>query len=133
MIRHRLNLGGEQSGHLIFRDFITTGDGLVAALQILAVVSRTKKPLSELRQVLKKLPQLKRDMRVLEKIPIDQFPSLAKLLSESESQLVGKGRILLRYSGTEPKIRLLVEGPEPSILERIADRIVAEVTRNLGA
>jgi len=133
MVRHHLNLGGEQSGHLIFRDFITTGDGLVAALQILAVVSRTKKPLSELRQVLKKLPQLKRDMRVLEKTPIDQFPSLAKLLSESESQLVGKGRILLRYSGTEPKIRLLVEGPEPSILERIADRIVAEVTRNLGA
>ena len=133
MVRNCLNLGGEQSGHLIFRDFITTGDGLVAALQILAVVSRTKKPLSELRQVLKKLPQLQRNICVLEKTPIDQLPSLAKLLSESEAQLGDKGRILLRYSGTESKIRLLVEGPEPTILERIADKVTAEITRDLRA
>jgi phosphoglucosamine mutase len=132
MVKHRLNLGGEQSGHLIFRDLITTGDGLIAALQILAVVAETQKPLSVLRRVLKKFPQVQRNLAVAEKKPIDQFPSLMKLISESETRLAGQGRVLLRYSGTEPKIRLLVEGPEPDILEGIAGRLVAEIQKNLG-
>jgi phosphoglucosamine mutase len=133
MVQHRLNLGGEQSGHLIFRDLITTGDGLVAALQILAVVAKTQKPLSILRKVLKKFPQVQRNLQVREKQPVDQIPSLLKIISESETQLAGKGRVLVRYSGTEPKIRLLVEGPEPDILERIADQIAVVIREKLGA
>jgi phosphoglucosamine mutase len=133
MVRHHLNLGGEQSGHLIFRDFSTTGDGLIAALQILAVVAETQKPLSVLRTVLKKVPQVQRNVRVRQKVPISQLPSIVKVVSRGETLLAGKGRILLRYSGTELMIRLLLEGPEPAILGQIADSIVTEIQGTIGA
>ncbi len=132
LVQQHLNLGGEQSGHLVFRDFTTTGDGLIAALQIIAIMSRTGKPLSELRQVLHKFPQVLRNVTVREKAPFDQFNRLTTQLREAESQLSGRGRVMLRYSGTEPKARLLLEGTDVDELNSLAEAIVDELAKSLG-
>jgi phosphoglucosamine mutase len=132
LVQHELNLGGEQSGHIVFRDFTTTGDGLISALQIIAVILRTGKPLSELRRMLNRYPQLLRNVTVREKKPFGEIgPVLAKL-REVESLLNGRGRVMLRYSGTEPKARLLLEGPDADELERHADAILEELVRSIG-
>jgi phosphoglucosamine mutase len=128
-----LSIGGEQSGHLIFRDHGTTGDGLLAALQVLRIMTETGKPLSELRRCLKKYPQAQRNLRVREKPPIDSLKEVALLISETERTLAGKGRVLLRYSGTEPKIRLLIEGPDEPMIQAAADKIAAALTTAIGA
>ena len=127
-----MNLGGEQSGHLVFRDFTTTGDGLIAALQIIAIMLRTGKPLSELRRVLRKLPQVLRNVTVREKAPFEQFDGLTERLREATSHLNGSGRVMLRYSGTELKARLLLEGPDIDELHNLADAIVGELVKELG-
>jgi phosphoglucosamine mutase len=132
LVQHQLNLGGEQSGHIIFRDFATTGDGLIAALQIIAVVLRTGKPLSELRQILQKYPQVLHNVVVREKVPFENVGALNLKLQEAESRLKGKGRVMLRYSGTEPKARLLLEGPDYGELQQLAKSIVEEFAKNLG-
>jgi phosphoglucosamine mutase len=132
LLQQHLNLGGEQSGHLVFRDFTTTGDGLIAALQIIAIMSRTSKPLSELRQVLHKFPQVLRNVTVREKAPFEQFNHLTAQLRQAESLLSGRGRVMLRYSGTEPKARLLLEGPDVDELTSLADAIVEELAKSLG-
>jgi phosphoglucosamine mutase len=132
LVQQQLNLGGEQSGHLIFRDYTTTGDGLIAALQIIAIMLRTGKPLSELRQVLSKVPQILRNVTVRKKAPFEQFDRLTQRLREAESNLNGKGRVMLRYSGTEPKARLLLEGPDADELHKLAEPIVEELEKNLG-
>ena len=132
LLQHELNLGGEQSGHIVFRDFTTTGDGLISALQIIAVILRTGKPLSELRRMLNRYPQLLRNVTVREKKPFGEIgPVLAKL-REAESLLSGRGRVMLRYSGTEPKARLLLEGPDADELKKHADAIVEELVRSIG-
>jgi len=133
MRQHDLNLGGEQSGHIIFRDFTTTGDGLVSALQIIAIAAQANQPLSELRKVLSKFPQELRNIIVREKLPSGQFPSLRTRLESAEAALAGKGRVVLRYSGTEPKARLLLEGPDADGLRRLADDIQSEIERALGS
>ena len=112
MVQRNLNLGGEQSGHMIFRDFTTTGDGIVSALQILRIMQASGRPLSELKKCLTKYPQAQRNLRVRQKPPLSELSTVMKLVSETEKELSGKGRVLLRYSGTEPKIRLLIEGRE---------------------
>jgi phosphoglucosamine mutase len=133
LIQHELNFGGEQSGHLIFKDFITTGDGLVGALQFMELMKRTGKPLSELRKVLKKFPQILRNVVVREKLPFEQFSELMKLIADAQSKLAGNGRVFLRYSGTEPKARLLLEGPDESQLHELSEGIIVELTKQLGA
>jgi phosphoglucosamine mutase len=133
MVQQQLNLGGEQSGHLIFRDFTTTGDGLIAALQIIAIMLRSGKPLSELRRVLNKFPQVLRNVTVRAKAPFEQFDRLIERLRETEYRLNGKGRVMLRYSGTEPTVRLLLEGPDADELHKLAEAIVEELVKSLGA
>jgi phosphoglucosamine mutase len=132
MLRDGHNVGGEQSGHMIFRDHASTGDGIVSALQILRVMIESGKPLSELRKVLKKYPQAQRNLRVKDKPPIDTLPAIQKLLAAAESELQGKGRVLLRYSGTEPKIRLLIEGRDQSAIDLHADRIAEALQAEIG-
>lgn len=127
------SMGGEQSGHLIFRDHGTTGDGLLAALQVLRIMTETGRPLSELRRCLKKYPQAQRNLRVKEKPPIGSLREVAALVSEAEAALAGKGRVLLRYSGTEPKVRLLIEGPDEAMINEAADKIAAALTKAIGA
>ncbi|MGI9087854.1 MAG: phosphoglucosamine mutase [Chthoniobacterales bacterium] len=133
MVRRDLNLGGEQSGHMIFRDFSTTGDGIVSALQILRIMKSTGKPLSELKRCLTKYPQAQRNLRVKEKPPLEDLPAVMKLVGEAERELDGKGRVLLRYSGTEPKIRLLIEGRELAQIDRQASRIADAIQSAIGA
>jgi phosphoglucosamine mutase len=132
MLRDGHNVGGEQSGHMIFRDHASTGDGIVSALQILRVMIETGKPLSELRKVLKKYPQAQRNLRVKDKPPLDTLPEVQKLLAAAEADLSGKGRVLLRYSGTEPKIRLLIEGRDQSAIDLHADRIAEALRAEIG-
>jgi phosphoglucosamine mutase len=132
LVQHDLNLGGEQSGHIVFRDFATTGDGLISALQMIAVILRTGKPLSELRRILSRYPQLLRNVTVREKRPFGEIGPVLARLREAELLLNGKGRVMLRYSGTELKARLLLEGPDADELKKHADAIVEELVRSIG-
>jgi phosphoglucosamine mutase len=132
MMKQDLNVGGEQSGHMIFRDFGTTGDGIVAALQILRIMRETQKPLSHLKRCLVKYPQAQRNLRVREKKPLEQLPDVLKLVEQTESDLAGAGRVLLRYSGTEPKIRLLIEGRDGDRINQQADRIAELIQAQIG-
>jgi len=126
MRQHDANLGGEQSGHLIFRDYGTTGDGLLAALQILRIMRETGKPLSELASLLKPYPQVLLNVKVTRKIPFTECEKLMQVQKDVEEQLAGKGRVLLRYSGTENLCRIMVEGENEDLVRRSA-QLLAEV------
>jgi phosphoglucosamine mutase len=134
MLRSGGNFGGEQSGHLIFRDYSTTGDGLVAALQILRTMKNREEPLSRLVQCWKRFPQLLQNVPVREKRPFEALDGVADLVAQAETELkaVG-GRLLLRYSGTEPKARLLLEGPDSIVLDKWSVRICEVIRRHVGA
>ncbi len=127
-----LNLGGEQSGHIIFGDWATTGDGLIAGLQVLRIMKETGETLSQLRKCLKKFPQCSRNLRVRTKPPIDQLVEAQKIMKETEKKLGDYGRVLLRYSGTESLIRLLVEGRDVEYLEAQADKIASAILAQIG-
>jgi len=134
MLRHGFNFGGEQSGHLIFRDFGTTGDGLVAALQILRIVKARQMPLSKLAKCWTRFPQLITNVRVREKKPFEQLDGVAQLVGAAEVELKKQGgRLLLRYSGTEPKARLLLEGRDAKVLEKWSQKICAAIQKQIGA
>ncbi|MFI0347822.1 MAG: phosphoglucosamine mutase [Chthoniobacterales bacterium] len=126
------NIGGEQSGHLIFRDHGTTGDGILAALQVLRLMVETGKPLSELKKCLTKYPQAQRHLRVKEKPALDSLLPITELVKKAEQALQNRGRVLLRYSGTEPLIRLLIEGPDEKIINEHADKIVNALAALIG-
>ena len=132
MMRGGYNVGGEQSGHMIFSDYATTGDGIVSALQILRIMAETGKPLSELKTCLSKYPQAQRNLKVREKRPLEQLPHILALVKETEASLCGAGRVLLRYSGTEPKIRLLIEGRDGGQINAQADRIAHAILEAIG-
>src|SRR5262245_19189625 len=106
------NLGGEQPGHLIFLDHATTGDGILAALQILAILQRRGEPLSRLKSLITSVPQILENVKVAERKDLQSFPDLQKRLASAEKRLSGQGRLLLRYSGTEPLVRIMVEGED---------------------
>lgn len=134
MLRGDFNFGGEQSGHLIFRDFGTTGDGLVAALQILRIMKIRQRPLSKLRQCWTRFPQLVTNIKVRERIPFEQLRGVLELVAKAEKELAKEGgRILLRYSGTEPKARLLVEGRNHKALEHWTKSICDVLQTQIGA
>jgi phosphoglucosamine mutase len=118
------NLGGEQSGHVIFLDHATTGDGILAALQVLAAVVREGRPVSEIAGgIMTRVPQSLLSFSVRRKAPIEQLPSVQRLVSDVERELGQEGRVLVRYSGTEAKARVLVEGPDEKAVEVLAARI----------
>ena len=125
------SLGGESSGHVIFRDFGPTGDGLVAALRVVAVMLETGRPLSELRRVLARYPQAARALVVREKRPLEALPGLAAAVRAIEGGFAGRGRVLVRYSGTEPKLRLLVEGPTQAEVGAAMERLCAAARAEL--
>lgn len=123
MLEEGYNLGGEQSGHIILRDHTTTGDGIIAALQVLAVMQKTGKTLSELKSILTRVPQVLLNIDVREKKPIESIPSLASLIKSSEEKLGENGRVYIRYSGTESKVRILVEDANEITAREIADEL----------
>jgi phosphoglucosamine mutase len=134
MLKHGFNFGGEQSGHLIFRDFGTTGDGLVAALQILRIMKAKGQPLSKLAKCWTRFPQLVTNVKVREKKPFEQLDGVTKLVAEAEKELKSAGgRVLLRYSGTEPKARLLLEGRDAKVLESWSKKICGAIQKQIGA
>jgi phosphoglucosamine mutase len=133
MLARNLNLGGEQSGHIIFRDFTTTGDGIISALQVLRIMHQTGQPLSKLKTCLKKYPQAQRNLVVKSKPPIEELREVIKLREEVERELAGQGRVFLRYSGTEPKIRLLIEGRDFDKIDKHANRIAEAIQSAIGA
>jgi phosphoglucosamine mutase len=133
MLRNGYNLGGEQSGHMIFRDYSSTGDGLVAALQLLRIMKAKDTPLSKLAKCWTRFPQLVTNVRVREKKPFEQLNGLNKLVAEAENELKAQGgRLLLRYSGTEPKARLLLEGRDKSVLESWSTKILSVIKKEVG-
>jgi len=133
MLRGGFNFGGEQSGHLIFRDYGTTGDGLVAALQILRILKSRGEPLSRLAGCWTRFPQQVTNVRVREKVPFEQLDGLNRLVATAEKALSAQGgRLLLRYSGTEPKARLLVEGRDPKALAEWSRKILDVIQRQIG-
>ncbi len=132
MLSGGYNLGGEQSGHVIFRDYHSTGDGLISALQVLRIMQETGEPLSQLRKVLTKYPQEQRNVRVTRKPPIESLEDVQKAREKAQVELGNTGRVLLRYSGTEPKLRILVEGRDARQIAVIADRLAAAVKKELG-
>jgi len=117
MMQERATLGGESSGHIICSEISPTGDGLVAALKVLSVMLETRQPLSQLRRCLKKFPQATTNLRVREKKDLATLPHLPLAIQSLEAEMGGYGRVLVRFSGTEAKIRLLVEGPTEAIVK----------------
>ena len=132
MRKNNYVLGGEQSGHIIFLDHSTTGDGCVAALNMLAVALREKKRLSELNEVMQDMPQVLINTRVKERVPFDQIEGFDRIMKEVETALDGKGRIFVRYSGTEPLVRVLVEGPSQREIASYADTVADFLQKELG-
>jgi phosphoglucosamine mutase len=129
MRRNGYNLGGEQSGHLVFLDHATTGDGIVAALRVLAVMVRENRPLSELARVMTRTPQVLVNIKVENKRPIDDLPEVVRLIGAVERELGNDGRVLVRYSGTEAKARVMIEGMDELAIKRHADAIAEALER----
>jgi phosphoglucosamine mutase len=125
-------LGGEQSGHIIFRDRATTGDGLLTALTVLHILGEYKKPLHELIAGLKVFPQLIRNVRVREKRPLEQIPAVARAIAAAQQELDGSGRVVVRYSGTEKLCRVMVEAETDAQVQRIAESIAGVIQKELG-
>jgi phosphoglucosamine mutase len=126
------NFGGEQSGHLVFLAHSTTGDGIIGALKILATVLRRQKPLSELASALQPYPQALVNVPVKQKTALKDLPEVTAVIQDVERKLRRDGRVLVRYSGTEPKARVLVEGPEPLAVRQYADEIAEALRRAVG-
>ncbi len=126
------NLGGEQSGHLLFLDHNTTGDGILSALQVLRVMVATGKPLSELRRIITTIPQTLVNLRVAERRPLAEVPAMNQAIAQQESRLGSRGRVLVRYSGTEPLLRVMVEAEDQDLMSEVADEICRVAVRELG-
>jgi phosphoglucosamine mutase len=132
MIRGDYNLGGEQSGHTIFLDFNTTCDGILTALQVLAIMKRKEQQLDELAKVMEPFPQVLYNVQVKEKKDLAKFPEIEGRIKEIEKSLGQYGRVLVRYSGTEPLLRIMVEGEDEAKLHRFAQDIVELVEQHIG-
>lgn len=129
MLRCNATLGGEQSGHIIFGDYSTTGDGVITGLQLLKVMTDTGKPLSELAAKMERLPQVLHNVRVKDKERVMASPLLADAIAGHEFELNGQGRILVRPSGTEPLVRVMVEGKDEALMMRVVEDLVSLINR----
>jgi phosphoglucosamine mutase len=123
------SFGGEQSGHLVFLDHITTGDGILAGLQLLAIMQKKKKPLSELATIMQSFPQTLKNVRTSKKIDVKTIPGFTDTVAKLEKKLGKTGRILVRPSGTEPVIRVMVEGQDEKLIDSMADELCEMVRR----
>lgn len=125
------SLGGEQSGHIIFLDYSTTGDGLIAALKLLEVALKKNKKISELRESMVDSPQVLKNLRISQRVPFEQIPGYFEVISKIEQQLGDSGRLFVRYSGTEPLIRVLVEAQDGDLAESCAETMISWFRKNL--
>jgi len=132
MLRGEYNLGGEQSGHLVFLDHTTTGDGLVAALTVAALMLEHQRPLSALKQVMTKFPQVLLNVPVARRAELDSLGKVRKMIDRVRAELGERGRVVVRHSGTEPLVRVMVEGEHVSRVQTYAEDIAAAVREELG-
>ena len=132
MLARGLSLGGEQSGHVIFSDYLFTGDGLCTALNVLRTIALTGRTLADLASDLTAYPQVLLNVRVREKTDLKTVPSVAAVIGRVEARLAGHGRLLVRYSGTEPLLRVMLEGRDEQEIGAWAQEIVDAVKEHLG-
>jgi phosphoglucosamine mutase len=132
MLRNKYNFGGEQSGHLIFLKHNTTGDGILGALQLLVAMKKKERPLSELTQIMEPFPQVLKNVRITRKIALDQISGFSKKLITIEESLGTKGRILIRPSGTEPVIRVMIEGEDEKLIDEMACELCDFIAKQTG-
>jgi phosphoglucosamine mutase len=133
MVRNGYSFGGEQSGHIVFLEQNTTGDGIITALALLALLVEKGKPLSELRRVMQRFPQVLLNLRVGTKTPVNDVPRLVEAIGLAERALGDRGRVLVRYSGTEPLLRVMVEGEREAQIHELAESIATTARSALGA
>jgi phosphoglucosamine mutase len=133
MRRGGYNFGGEQSGHLVFLDHNTTGDGIVAGLHVLSIMVREQRPLAELAGVMERVPQVLVNVRVARRRPLEELPEVTAMIGAVEARLGADGRVLVRYSGTEPKARVMIEGPDEARIQADAEAIAAAIERGCAA
>jgi phosphoglucosamine mutase len=132
MLNGEYNLGGEQSGHIVFLDHNTTGDGMLTALQVLAIMQKKGVPLAELAKVMVPFPQTLRNVQVKNKKDFSQISQIQRMIKECQRELGERGRILIRYSGTEPVLRIMIEGENEQTIARMADAMAETVQKALG-
>ena len=132
MVRGGYNFGGEQSGHIVFLDHNTTGDGLITSLALLALMVEKGRPLSDLARIVRRVPQVLLNVRVTEKREVGSVPALASAVADAEATLGEGGRVLVRFSGTEPLLRIMVEGESESDIRNLAEAIAQTARRALG-
>ncbi len=132
MLKSGAVIGGEDSGHMIFLDRHTSGDGILTGLRLMEVMQETRLPLSELSGIMTVYPQVLKNVKIKEKIDIFDIPEIAAIIDSVEKQLDGKGRVLVRYSGTQPLCRVMVEGPDRETTERCCSDIVDVIARQIG-
>ena len=125
------NLGGEQSGHLIFHDCATTGDGVLAALNLLEIMVEQGKKVSELKRCMERLPQILQSVEVPEKVPLEKLPAVTQMISSLEKKLGKEGRVVFRYSGTESVARIMIEGSNKDEIERMAQELAHRTTQSI--
>jgi phosphoglucosamine mutase len=133
MVQRGIALGGEQSGHIIFLEHLFTGDGIVTALRVLRVMAETGRELADLASDLKTYPQVLVNVRVREKRELRDLAPVATMMEQVERSLAGQGRLLVRYSGTEPLLRIMIEGRDQQEIQSWAHDIAAIVRREIGA
>ncbi|MFZ5760049.1 MAG: phosphoglucosamine mutase [Thermodesulfobacteriota bacterium] len=132
MRQHNYSFGGEQSGHLIFLEHNTTGDGILAALQLLAIMIKRRKPLSELTSIMETFPQVLKNVRTAKRLDLDLVPGFNEAKATMERKLGSDGRILVRLSGTEPVVRVMLEGKEMATIDAMADELCALIRKADG-
>ena len=132
MLKSGSNLGGEQSGHIIFSDFNPTGDGIISALQLLKVMRRTGKTLTELASTITLYPQILKNVLVKEKVPLEKMVKTSTLINDIKHRLDKRGRILVRYSGTENKLRVMIEGERQGQIESYAEEIITSINEEIA-
>jgi phosphoglucosamine mutase len=132
MVEGNYNLGGEQSGHILFLDHNSTGDGAITCLQMLSLMAEKRKRLSELRGVMNRLPQVLVNVHVKERKDLAQMPTVLKKIAEIERALAGRGRVLVRYSGTELLARVMLEGEDQKKIRAMAEDIAGEIRALVG-
>jgi phosphoglucosamine mutase len=132
MLKRGLSLGGEQSGHIIFSDHLFTGDGIATALNVLRVMAESGRELADLALELVTYPQVLVNVRVKERRDLKSVPAVAAVMTQVEQRLAGHGRLLVRYSGTEPLLRVMLEGKDQQEIRGWADEIAATVKQHLG-
>lgn len=133
MRREGYNLGGETSGHVIFLHHQTSGDGTLAALRVLSIMKQKNMPLSEIRKCFEPMPQVMKNVKVRDKLPFSGIESVKKLIAFAEEKLKGRGRVLVRYSGTENIARVMVEGEDSTLIENISTEIAGAIKNEIGA